>query len=137
MKTIEIINNTRGGIAIENIRQKRERANGGQIQVPDVKLRRLTTLFSRAIDDVAIVSYIRDLNLPSTSALPNFALDAPSSVIYNLYGRESDTRFELTIPEVKGDCSDDCTTEAPVPLIWIYRKRMRESFTSPLLFILT
>ena len=32
------------------------------------------------------VAYISDLNLPPISAFPNFCLDAPSSVIYNLYG---------------------------------------------------
>ena len=31
--TIEIINNTRGGIAFENISREKERDNGGQIQV--------------------------------------------------------------------------------------------------------
>ena len=33
--SIEIMNKTRGGIAIENISRKRERDNGGQIQVQD------------------------------------------------------------------------------------------------------
>ena len=32
------------------------------------------------------VAYICDLNFPPISAFPNFSLDAPSSVIYNLYG---------------------------------------------------
>jgi hypothetical protein len=31
------------------------------------------------------VVFIRDFNLPPITALPNFTLDAPSSVIYNLY----------------------------------------------------
>ena len=43
--TIEIINNTRGGIGTEYIIRKRERANEEQIQVPDDKLRRLPRCF--------------------------------------------------------------------------------------------
>ena len=38
------------------------------------------------------VAYICDLNLPPISAFPNFTLDTPSSVIYNLYPGDLKTR---------------------------------------------
>ena len=84
---IEIINNTRGGIGTGNINSKRERTNGGQIQVPDALEVRYTELYIRMDSAVFIVQNIRDLNLPPISALSNFALNASCSVIYKLYAR--------------------------------------------------
>ena len=52
---IEIINNTRGGIAIENISREVERANGGQIQVPDALEVGNTELYIRRNSAVFIV----------------------------------------------------------------------------------
>ncbi len=43
--SIEIINNTRGGIVMFIQAKKGNASNGGQIQVPDAELRRLTVLF--------------------------------------------------------------------------------------------
>ena len=52
---IEIINNTRGGIGTGNISRRRERANGGQIQVPDALEERNTELCIRMHSAVFIV----------------------------------------------------------------------------------
>ena len=75
---LEIINNTRGGICTGNISRKRERTNGGQIQVPDA-------LYSDGQCSFHCLKH-PGLEFAPISALPNFALNASSSVIYNLYG---------------------------------------------------
>ena len=83
---IEIINNTRGGIQSKIW----ERANGGQIQVPDVLNNENCTVHPNIELSVSYFQSIRDLNLPPISALPfttNVSgTNAPSSVIYKLYG---------------------------------------------------
>ena len=52
---IEIINKTRGGIGTGNINRKRERANGGQIQVPDALEVPNTELYIRMDSAIFIV----------------------------------------------------------------------------------
>ena len=95
--TIEIINNTRGGIGTGNISRERKHSNGGQIQVPDAMEVRNTELYIRMDGAVFIVYNIRDVNLPPINALPNFALNASSSVIYNLYGLHTQLYYNSNI----------------------------------------
>ena len=84
-QTIEIINNTGGGIQSKIW----ECANGGQIEVPDVLNNENCTAHPNIELSVPYFQSIRDLNLPPISALP-FTTNvsgnnAPTSVIYNLY----------------------------------------------------
>ena len=86
---IEIINNTRGGIQSKIW----ERANVGQIQVPDVLNNENCTVHPNSELSVPHFPSIRDLHFPTISALPYttnvFNNNAPSGVIYNLYGLSS------------------------------------------------
>jgi hypothetical protein len=61
---LEIINNTRGGLKIGNA------ANGGQIQVPEIKSRSDWLIWNSSPMETRI--HIRDLNLPPNSRVPFF-----------------------------------------------------------------
>jgi hypothetical protein len=81
---IEIINNTRGGIAILTSGKKRNAAIEGQ-NLGCVLVFPLVKSFSLANE--SMILYPGPKFAPPLAAFPNFNLDASSSVIYNLYGQ--------------------------------------------------
>jgi hypothetical protein len=67
---IEIINNTRGGIVILIQSKKGNAAIGGNLSPGCVFMFPLVTSFKSA--NQSTILYIRDLNLPPISCVPNF-----------------------------------------------------------------
>ena len=64
---IEIINNTRQGIVMFIQAKKGNASNGGQIQVPDAKLRRLTVFF--IVYNIFIKKYFYSFNDKMTAKI--------------------------------------------------------------------